>query len=360
MKLKVWVSIFLTVLLSLIGCGEDKAHPQNRLSTSLDHMLQKLDQEEQNLQVQIENQIAKGNPRISPNLLLLSAAIASSNDELTTVRQSLDTLMRVKNLSDDQLGLTYLLEATRYYALGQVTRLDDSLNKAILKLDDTSDPGLKLWLEANKVLIAAFRHNNVMFDEAVNYVLPRIETAPNNLLGQFMLNMIAIGLTTEERFNDAINVESIKVSRDEALGNVKGLSDSYYNLGNIYRKLLQPELALLNFMQCLDYSEQLGSSQDQAFALQQMAVVALELEDNDRAKQWARDAHSLAISSNSQQLYIPTKVALAKAIADEKPMESAALLKEARTLSSKLNVTHFMAEIEAIERKLVKIEGVVE
>ncbi len=350
------VAVLIYFVFMLFGCSVNLNSPQGKLSDTLNQLMEEFGQERDSLQVDIAAQIRKEQPSVRPNLILLQATMAISDDRLDVAQQSIHELRAFESLTDEQLGIIHLLEATAYYSLGQIDKLDNSLDSAITKLDKTDDPTLRFWLEANKLLISAFRDNDVMFEQSVGYVLPRIETVPNNLLGQFMLNMVAIGLVTEKRLNEAINVENVIVSRDEETGNIKGLSDSYYNLGNIYRGLLQPELALLNFMQCLDYAEQLDSQKDQAFALQQLTVVALELDDQERAKIWAKEAHTLAFETNTRQLYIPTKITLAKVIAEESPSESMKLIKEARDLSSKFKVTQFIHEIEIVEEKLASIE----
>jgi tetratricopeptide (TPR) repeat protein len=340
------------MLITLIGCNKATVSPYGRLSTSLNQLMNELGNDQKNLQRKISERLTSAQSPIQPDLLLLQASMAVADDRLDLARQTINTLLTLSNLSDEQRGLTYLLKATTHYSLGQIVELDEALEQAMQSLNQVQDPMLLFWLEVHKVLMAAYRQNDDMFSQAVAYVLPRLDQAPNNLLGQSMLNTVAIGLTTGMRFNEAINVENIKVRRDEALGNIKGLSDSYYNLGTIYRRLLQPELALLNFMQCLEYSEQMDSDADQAFALQQMAAVASGLND-ERAYEWAQQAHAMALSSETQQLYIPTKIVLAKVIIDKSPAESAKLLQEARALSERLDVVQFIDEIDSLEKKIL-------
>jgi tetratricopeptide (TPR) repeat protein len=309
--------------------------------------------EQEELQSKIESRLANVEPERSSNLLLFKAAIAIADDKLDLAREALSQL-KVLSLSDDQLGLAAILQARIHYSLGQIDELNAPLTHATEKLSQTRDPVLKFWLAADQLLISAYTKDDKVFERAAEYALSHLDVIPENLLGQSMLNVVAIGLTTGGRYNQAIDIENIKVERDEALGNIKGLSDSYYNLGGLYRNLLQPELALLNFMQCLDYSEQLGSELDQAFALQQMGAVAFELEDYENAEVWARKAYTLAYSTKTQQLYIPTSVTLAKVIVSSLPDESRKLIQEARNLSDEYNVEHFIKEIEIVERELGK------
>lgn len=342
----------LCLLIILVGCTESTPSSDKSLTGSLNELLANLGQEHKDLHIAIATQIVQENSHTQPNVLLLQTAMSLADDKLALAQDSIDKLMNIDDLSDDQAGLAYLFEATAHYTVGQTEALDTSLNQALLMLNGTSDPVLKFWLESYKVLLSSYRGNQPMFEQSVGYVLPRLNSAPQNLLGQSMLNVIAIGLTTGQRFNDAIDVENIKVARDEALGNVQGLSDSYYNLGTLYRHLEQPELALLSFMRCLEYAEQLMSDRDQAYALQQMTVVTLTLNDHTRAMEWAREAHSLALSSNTPQLYIPTKLTLAKVIAHTSPSESQKLLNEAKALSVELNVDQFLEDIKSIEKML--------
>jgi tetratricopeptide (TPR) repeat protein len=343
--------ILLYFLFILTGCNKAIVPANGNLSQSLNQLMVELGVDQKHLNQNIAQRITSEHPSLIPDLLLLQASMAVANDKLEIARQSVAQLMQMNGLSDEQLGFMYLMKAMTHYNVGQVTDLDESLAQAISRLSTTNDPMLLFWLETHKLLIAAYRENDTMYNHSVSYVLPRLDKAPHNLLGQLMLNMVAIGLTTGQRYNEAINVENIKVKRDEALGNIKGLSDSYYNLGNIYRKLLQPELALLNFMQCLEYAEQLESDADQAFALQQMTVVAIQLND-DRAYEWAKKSHTMALTAKVEQLYIPVKITLAKTIADEEPSESIKLLKEARILSEEFNATQFIDEIEIVEKQL--------
>ena len=358
--------ILLSYALVVMGCSQPHTSSSSSpnqsqlipsesklLSTSLNELMLEFGHEQGELLSKIESKLANTEQDESSVLLLLKAAIAIADDKLDIAREALRQLKQL-SLTDDQLGLAAILQARIHYSLGQIDDLNALLTQATEKLSQTQDPILRFWLAADQLLISAYIKDDKVFDKASDYALSHLNVVPENLLGQSMLNVVAIGLTTGGRYNQAIDVENIKVERDEALGNIKGLSDSYYNLGGLYRNLLQPELALFNFMQCFDYSEQLGSELDQAFALQQMGAVAFELEDYENAESWSRKAHSLAYSTKTQQLYIPTNVTLAKVIASSLPEESRELIQEARKLSDEYKVEHFLKEIEIVERELDK------